>query len=253
MVLSDDGPKMSWCRLPGVNSKMAARYAEAEVVALLEDAEIILGSDEAGLGAWAGPCVVSAVLAPKGWTPRVALTDSKDMTDAKRRTAAKALLADERIFWQTLWTHAPEIDQENVYHSNIRMHTRAVEVGLAKAAELYPGKNVVAVVDGNLPIPRALSMPKADARVVVCSAASVLAKVARDTWMVDKMAKEYPGYAFESHKGYGGNEKHAHTIALEKLGPCAIHRKSFDPIARLLKRNEPNVLDLIALLDDDPV
>jgi len=223
----------------------------SEVLALLEDADVILGSDEAGLGAYAGPLVVSAVLAPKNWTAPASLTDSKDMTPDERKTAARALLADKRIWWKTLWTHSPQIDTENVYYANVRMHTEIVAEGLAKAAELYPDKRVKAVVDGNLKIPNALSLPKADFRVRVCSAASVLAKVARDTWMQEKMAKEYPGYGFENHKGYGGNPEH--TAALEKLGPCAIHRKSFEPIARLLKKNEPNVMDLIAELEKDPV
>jgi ribonuclease HII len=228
-----------------------------EVLALLREADVLLGSDEAGIGAWAGPAVVGAVLAPKGWTPRASLTDSKAMTDGERRAAAKALIADDRIFWQTFWTHAPEIDAENVYRSNIRMHTEAVGVGLAKAAELYPGKRVVAVCDGTLPIPGAISLPKADAKVLVCSAASVLAKVARDTWMVEKMAVEYPGFGFEFHKGYGGGNSHRHTIALAKLGPCPIHRKSFDPIARLLAKAEPaqpDIMDMLeALSKDDPV
>lgn len=219
-----------------------------EIAALLDQADVVLGSDEAGYGAYAGPLVVSAVLAPKGWTPPITLTDSKKMTDGERRTAAKALLADPRIYWQTLWTQAPEIDEENVYHSNIRMHTQAVKQGRAEAETRFPGKKVFAVVDGNLEIPNAVSLPKADQLLLVCSAASVLAKVARDTWMVEKMAKEYPGYGFENHKGYGGNKEH--DEALDKLGACAIHRKSFSPVARRIKRDEPNVLDLIALLED---
>ena len=223
-------------------------------LALLKDAEVILGSDEAGLGAWAGPCVVSAVLAPQGWAPTVPVTDSKSMTPLEREHAAKVLLADQRIFWVTLWTHSQEIDRENVYHSNIRMHTRAVEMGLDEAAKRYPGKRVQAVVDGNLPIPRAISLPKADAKVIACSAASVLAKVARDTWMIER-ATEYTGYGFENHKGYGGGENHAHVIALAKLGPCPIHRRSFDPIARLVKAQagEPDVMDMLEAMSKEPV
>lgn len=221
-------------------------------MSLIGDAEVLLGSDEAGYGAYAGPLVVSAVLAPKGWAAPAMLTDSKKMTDAERRMAAKALLADPVIFWQTLWTHADEIDAENVYHSNIRMHSRVVEVGLAKAEELYHGKKVLAVVDGNLEIPGAVSLPKADLKIRACSAASVLAKVARDTWMEEKLDKEYPGYGLATHKGYGVPE---HTAALEKLGPSAIHRKSFAPVGRLVKKDTgPSVMDLIAMLgDDDPV
>lgn len=213
---------------------------------LLGSADALLGSDEAGYGAYAGPLVVSAVLAPKDWVPPAGLTDSKKMSDADRRETAKALIADRQIFWQTLWTQAPEIDEENVFYSNIRMHTRVVEHGLAKAEDIYPGKRVIAVVDGNLQIPHAVSLPKADQSVIACSAASVLAKVARDTWM-EKLDTEYPGYGFAAHKGYGTPE---HTAALEKLGVSDVHRKSFAPIARLLKKNEIGVLDLMEMMGD---
>ncbi len=221
------------------------------VQALLDQADVVLASDEAGLGAYAGPLVVSAVLAPKGWAPRVTiLTDSKKMDDAQRRVAAKALIADERIWWVTQWTHSPDIDEENVYRSNIRMHTNVIATGLQHAEVMHAGKRVLAVVDGNLDIPQAISLPKADLRILACSAASVLAKVARDTWMVDKMAIEHPGYGFENHKGYGGNPEH--EAALEKLGPCPIHRRSFSPIAKLIQRasTPTNVMDLIAEMEN---
>jgi ribonuclease HII len=218
-----------------------------EIMALLDKADALLGSDEAGYGAYAGPLVVSAVLAPKDWVPPAGLTDSKKMSDGDRRETAKALIADPRIFWQTLWTHAPEIDEENVYYANIRMHTHVIEQGLAKAEALYPGKRVIAVVDGNLQIPHAASLPKADRDVLVCSAASVLAKVARDTWM-EKLDTEYPGYGFASSKGYGTP---AHQAALVKLGVSNVHRKSFAPIAAFLKKNEISVLDLMEILMGD--
>jgi ribonuclease HII len=99
-------------------------------------------------------------------------------------------------------------------------------------------------------IPRAHSLPKADSIVLACSAASVLAKVARDNIMIEA-AKTWPGYGLENHKGYGGDDKHAHTIALAKLGPCPIHRKSFSPIARLLKKPavEQNMDEILAVMD----
>jgi ribonuclease HII len=233
-----------WCRTEGV--------LPTEILARLEEADVVLASDEAGLGAYAGPLVVSAVLAPKGWTPRATLTDSKKMSDEMRKVAARALIADERIWWGTYWTHPAEIDEENVYYANVRMHTMAMRLGRDEAASRFPGKKIMAVVDGNLDIPGAVSLPKADMRILACSAASVLAKVARDTWMAEKMAQEYPGYGFENHKGYGGNREHDEALA--KLGPCPIHRRSFAPIAKLVKKNAgPNVMDLIAQMDDDPV
>jgi len=221
------------------------------VQAALDEAEVVLASDEAGLGAYAGPLVVGVVLAPKGWQPRVSLTDSKKMTPAQRQIAAKALIADERIWWATSWTQSPEIDVENVYYTNIRMHTDAIANGFHHAEVIHPGKKVLAIVDGNLDIPKAISLAKGDKRILACSAASVLAKVARDTWMVEKMAVEYPGYGFQNHKGYGGNPEH--DAALEKLGPCPIHRRSFSPIAKLIQRaaTPTNVMDLITSMMED--
>jgi ribonuclease HII len=220
------------------------------VQALLDQADVVLASDEAGLGAYAGPLVVSAVLAPKGWAPRVTiLTDSKKMDDAQRRVAAKALIADERIWWVTQWTHSPDIDEENVYRSNIRMHTNVIATGLQHAEVMHAGKRVLAVVDGNLDIPQAISLPKADLRILACSAASVLAKVARDTWMAEKMHPLYPQYGFDKSYGYGVPY---HEQALRDHGPCPIHRRSFDPIARLIRKPDgPNVLDLIEQLAKD--
>jgi ribonuclease HII len=219
-----------------------------DTLTLIEEAEVIVASDESGLGAYAGPLVVGCVVAPKGWTPNASLTDSKKMTPAERARAAKALIADSRIAWQTLWATSTEVDAENVYYANVRLHTTAIAAALEKAASMFPGKKVLAVVDGNMKIPGAVSLPHADLRVLVCSAASVLAKVAHDTWMIEKMDAEYPGYGFANHVGYHSDE---HDEALDRLGPCAIHRRSFAPIARLLKPKGPDVLDLMEELDKD--
>jgi ribonuclease HII len=215
-----------------------------DTLTLLEAADVIVASDESGYGALAGPLVVGCVVAPKGWVPRATFTDSKKMTDAERRQAASILIADERIFWMTLWAQAPEVDAENVYHANIRLHTAAIEAGLVKAGIMFPGKTVASVVDGNLPIPGARSLPKADRLVLACSAASVIAKVAHDTWMVDKMDKEFPGFGFSRHVGYGTPE---HLLALDSIGPCAIHRRSFSPVAERLR---PVAQSITSLMDD---
>jgi ribonuclease HII len=218
----------------------------------LDDAEVIIASDEAGLGAWAGGLVVSVVAAPKDWVPRVTiLTDSKKMTPEERVLAAKAIQDDDRIRWATMYADSRDIDAGNVYKVNVQLHTLLIASQLRMAAVYFPGKKAVAVVDGTMKIPGARSLPKADQRVVACSAASVLAKVTRDTWLIED-AKVWPGYGFENHKGYGGDEKHQHTMALEKLGPCPIHRRSFGPIKRLLKKREhQDVLDLMAELNKE--
>ena len=228
-------------------SKRSRILSPADLPSFLAGADIIIASDEAGLGAWAGGIVVSVVSAPKDWVPTVPiLTDSKKMTPEERKLARDALWADGRIRWATLYADSKEVDAGNVYKVNVRLHTDLIATHLRNAATIWPGKKAVAIVDGIMDIPGAFSLPKADLRVMACSAASVLAKVARDTWMEEE-AREYTGYGFEKHKGYAGDETHPHNIALAKLGVCPIHRRSFGPIKRLLKKREhQDVLDLMA-------
>ena len=228
-------------------SKRSLILSPDDLPGLLEGADYVIASDEAGLGAWAGPLVVSVVLAPKDWVPRVTiLTDSKKMSPAERQLAAKAIQDDERVRWATMYADSKEVDEGNVYKVNVRLHTDLIALQLQKAAIEFPGKKAVAIVDGVMDIPGAFSMPKADLRVLACSAASVIAKVTRDLWMTEE-ALAYPGYGFEKHKGYAGNETHPHNIALAKLGICPIHRRSFDPIKRLLQsKQHDDVLDLMA-------
>ncbi len=210
----------------------------------------IIGTDEAGYGAWAGVLTVAMVAAPASWSNPF-VNDSKALTEKAREKAFEMITRDESLFWQIRYASPEEIDAQGVGCVLNELHTWCVDSGLRRMAN----KPSMAIVDGNLKIPRALSLKHADAYIPAVSAASIIAKVSRDRLMV-AADKHYPGYGFAQHKGYGGNASHAHVIALEKLGPCAIHRKSYAPIARVIReRSLPEPLSSWETLsgDDDSV
>lgn len=229
-------------------SKRSRILSPADLPSFLAGADIIIASDEAGLGAWAGGIVVSVVSAPKDWVPTVPiLTDSKNMTPEERSLARDALWADGRIRWATLYADSKEVDAGNVYKVNVRLHTELIAIHLRHAPIIWPGKKAVAIVDGIMDIPGAHSLPKADLRVMACSAASVLSKVARDTMMVSE-AREYPGYSFDKAMGYGTP---AHRDGIKRQGLCPIHRRSFAPIAAFARKERgEDILELLQHLQD---
>jgi ribonuclease HII len=185
----------------------------------------VVGSDEAGYGAWAGPLLVASVALPRGWEdPRV--TDSKALTERRREA-----LFDEfrdKISVSALAVSPETIDEMGVYEAVIMGHKRV----LRKVIQELPGEEPLIVADGNLPLEEvgAISLPKADALVPSVSLASIFAKVIRDRIM-RKLAKRLPGYGFEKHMGYGVP---AHQKTLRELGVCSIHRKSYRPVAKIL-------------------
>lgn len=188
---------------------------------------LVAGVDEAGRGPLAGPVVAAAVILPATWTNGgfdarlVDLNDSKQLTEAQREN-----------FFQIITTH-PDlryaiaiVDAETIDRINILQAThRAMNEALAK---LQPQPQHV-LVDGR-PV-KSMTLPqtalvKGDSRSYSIAAASVLAKVTRDRQMLEFDAK-FPGYGFAIHKGYGVPQ---HLAAIEKLGPCPIHRMSFAPL-----------------------
>jgi ribonuclease HII len=203
----------------------------------------VLGSDEAGTGAWAGPFYVCAVILPRGWKPGVKIGDSKKLTPAQRELAFGVLHQDPYIIHSIVICDAARIDRMGAGPAIIEAHTRAQNDCWLRAGS---PENVERIVDGTLNIPGAQAIPRADASVPACSIASILAKVSRDREMV-RLDALYPGYGFASGKGYGTKE---HEEALDRLGPCAVHRHSYAPVAaahaRFLQRKwGPNILDLI--------
>lgn len=185
------------------------------------------GVDEAGRGPLAGPvCVAAVILDPA--RPIDGLDDSKRLTE-RRREALFPLITERALAWHIVLVDCAEIDRINILQATMQGMCRAV-AGLSRAPEL-------ALIDGNR-IPDGLSCPGraiigGDRLEAAISAASILAKVHRDRHMVALDAR-YPGYGFARHKGYGVK---AHLEALERLGPCLEHRRSFAPVRLCL--NEP--------------
>ena len=201
------------------------KFLKAEQVALSWDiGGLVAGVDEAGRGPLAGPVVAAAVILDD-LQPIKGLADSKKLT-ALRREALFDEIRAKALCCSIALATVEEIDQFNILQATMLAMKRAVE-GL----RLKPQKTLV---DGNR-IP-ALSMlaeaiVKGDALVPAISAASILAKVYRDRWCTD-LDQAYPQYGFARHKGYGTA---VHLAALREHGACPQHRRSFAPVAGVLK------------------
>lgn len=181
------------------------------------------GVDEAGAGPLCGDVVAAAVmLNPEHTIPE--LTDSKKLSEKKREMLFD-VIREQAIDYCIARATVAEIDRFNILKARLLAMSRAVG-GLQIHCQH-------ALIDGNklpdLDIP-ATAIVKGDSLVAAISAASILAKVQRDREMI-KLDEKYPGYGFAQHKGYGTK---AHLAALDELGPCAIHRKSYAPVKRLL-------------------
>ena len=161
---------------------------------------LLCGVDEAGRGPLAGPVYAAAVILPRGLVIE-GLNDSKKLTENKR----------EALF-------GPICEELNILNATFLAMNRAIE-------KLSPAPSL-ALIDGNRNTGirfRSRTVVKGDGRCADIAAASVLAKVSRDRWMLE-MAQRYPQYGFEAHKGYGTA---AHYAALREFGPSPIHRLSF--------------------------
>lgn len=178
--------------------------------------EIVCGVDEAGRGPLAGPVYAAAVILPKGHIIE-GVNDSKKLTE-KKREALFDKVKDEALAYSIGTASPQEIDEINILQATFLAMKRAVE-GLIIKPEY-------AMIDGNkkpnLDIPME-TIVKGDGKSASIAAASILAKVARDRYMVE-MAEKYPQYQFEKHKGYGTK---LHYEMLDKFGPSEIHRQSF--------------------------
>ena len=177
---------------------------------------LICGVDEAGRGPLAGPVCAAAVILPKGLVIP-GLNDSKKLTD-KRRRELFPIIQQEAVSFGIAFSSQEEIDEINILQATFLAMRRAID-------QLDP-KPDFALIDGNRETDFGVpckTVIKGDSLSANIAAASVLAKVTRDNWMIEA-AEKYPGYGFEIHKGYGTK---AHYAALEKLGPCAIHRRTF--------------------------
>jgi len=184
---------------------------------------LICGVDEAGRGPWAGPVSAAAVILNLDDLPP-GIDDSKALTE-KRRAALEPLIKSRALAWGVGFASVEEIDELNILH--------ATGLAMRRAVEALAHPPVHALVDGNyrFKLPCAVTpVVKGDSRSLSIAAASILAKTARDRLMIE-MDATYPGYGFASHKGYNAP---IHQKALQTLGPCPEHRRSWAPIKALL-------------------
>lgn len=183
----------------------------------------IIGSDEVGWGALAGPLYVVGVAAEKGWR-FPGLKDSKKYASKEARSAFFESLIDElRGCWALSIYSASQIDRFGAQHCLVDAHTQVLQELLARMTRSAVDR---IIVDGNLHLPRmreAVAVPKADANFPAVSAASVIAKVLRDDAM-GAFARSFPQYGFERNVGYGTAE---HLRAIKKYGLCPAHRRSY--------------------------
>lgn len=178
--------------------------------------QLICGTDEAGAGPLAGPVYAGAVILPEGLILE-GLNDSKKVTP-KRRDRLFEEIQEKAIAWAVASVDEKEIDVINIL--NARMKAMEMAIQALKPAPDY------ALIDGNRDNGITIAhetVVKGDGRSANIAAASILAKVSRDRYM-EEMAKLYPEYEFERHKGYGTK---LHFELLMKYGPCPIHRRSF--------------------------
>lgn len=178
--------------------------------------KLICGVDEAGRGPLAGPvCAAAVILPPNVEIP--GLNDSKKLSD-KKRSELFPIIKEQAVAYGIAFADHAEIDEINIL--------QATYLAMERAIAQLSVKPELALIDGNrakdfgLPVQTVVHGDSLSASI---AAASVLAKVTRDDYMLE-MAQKYPGYDFEIHKGYGTK---AHYAALTRLGACPIHRMTF--------------------------
>lgn len=181
-----------------------------------EGYDIVCGVDEAGRGPLAGPVCAAAVILPRDLQIE-GLNDSKKLTD-KRRRALFDVITAQAVSYGIAFASEQEIDEINIL--------QATFLAMRRALDQLSVRPAIVLIDGNretdfgLPV---RTIVKGDSLSANIAAASVLAKVTRDDFMLEQ-AQRYPQYGFDIHKGYGTR---AHYEALRQYGPCPIHRRSF--------------------------
>jgi len=183
----------------------------------------IAGVDEVGAGCLAGPVFAGAVVLPTD--SRIALIrDSKLLSDAQRRRVVEQI-KDKAVAWAIGIASPQEVDAVNV--------RQACALAMRRSVEALGAPPEYVLVDGygvpGFPCPHK-SIVKGDRLVKSIAAASIIAKVARDAFMTD-MDAMFPGYGFAEHKGYGTV---THRAALTRLGPCPLHRRSYEPVRAVI-------------------
>lgn len=191
-------------------------WFEYEDIAYEKGFKLVCGVDEAGRGPLAGPVCAAAVILPKGHIIE-GVNDSKKLTE-KKREVLYDIIKEEALDYSIAFASEKEIDEYNILQATYLAMKRAVE-GLSLECDY-------ALIDGNRMPPLDIegeTVIKGDAKSQSIAAASILAKVTRDRLMLE-LAKKYPQYQFEKHKGYGTK---LHYEMLDKFGPSDIHRQTF--------------------------
>ena len=184
----------------------------------------IAGLDEAGRGALAGPVVAAVVLLPSADYP---FRDSKTLAPTQREVLAAEVKA-VALAWAVGVASAREVDEVNVLQATHLASYRALDELEKVSGRLGGLVTDYLKLETSYPL---LAVAKGEAHSLQIAAASLVAKTHRDALMVEA-ARRYPQYGFESHKGYGSPR---HLDALRSFGPCALHRRSFRPVAERLK------------------
>jgi len=219
-----------------------SRFRPFEADATTQGFTAVAGVDEVGRGPLAGPVVAAAVILPRGFT-HPEIKDSK-MLSAKQREKLAPIIQQAAASWALGVVDVEGIDRLNILRASLTAMAQALH-GLSSLPDCV-------LIDGNQKIPLEIFaacgsgapqplhqkiIVKGDQLCLSIAAASIIAKVARDRMMVE-FDKQYPGYGFAGHKGYGSA---AHLAALQRYGPTPIHRRSFKPVRDLLGsvRSEP--------------
>ncbi len=188
---------------------------------------LVCGADEAGRGPIAGPVFAAAVILDPD-RPIDGLRDSKKLSENRRGELAR-LIREKARAWSIAQCSVAEIDELNILWASM--------LAMKRAIEMLSIKPELALIDGNR-CPRGLSVRaeaivRGDDRIPAISAASILAKTARDAAMME-LHNQYPEYGFDRHKGY---PTAFHLAQLEKYGVSPVHRKTYAPVRKILERN----------------
>ena len=201
-----------------------------------ESGKLVLGMDEAGRGPLCGPLMVAGVIFPIGYQNAL-LDDSKKLSEKKRETLYKQIIEDA-LYWKVLVLSEAEIDELNIY--------RASQTGMERIAQEFSDVCDVVLSDA-MPLPafcknhseHDFDCPvKGDSKSISIAAASILAKVSRDHYM-KKLDEMYPQYDLAKNKGYPTTK---HLEAIKTHGVQDFYRRSFSPVAKVLKQNQQESL-----------
>ena len=198
----------------------------------------VMGIDEAGRGPLVGGVYAGAVSVPLALAEDLlagtwsAINDSKKISEKKRFALAEVIKTTPGCVWAVASATPQEIDRLNILKATHLAMRRAADEVTRKLSTAVDGNRQPSILVDGLPVPtlpNSTNVVKGDAKSLFIAAASILAKTARDEDCF-RLEREYPGYGFAKHKGYPTPE---HLAALNRLGPCPEHRRSFGPVAQM--------------------